>query len=387
MPVKAEIWPRQVVTAIWRGFFCQSEVYITPLAVVKKNRRYPLTTRGACSNVPNMKDENKNSTAAELGKVGGQKTAKRGPEYYAKIQAMRKVRAGGRPPNPRKATHKGILPIGEAGIPCFVLEDGTRVISGRGITRAIGMKGRGQGSARIAALLERKGSHNNELALAIRQPLVFDAGGRIPTQGYEADILVQLCEAILDAREAGLLKTPQEKRYGVACYVLTKALAKVGIIALVDEATGYQEVRDRLALQAILDKFLRKELATWAKRFPDEFYEEMFRLRGWQWKGMKVNRPQVVATYTKDVVYERLAPGILKELEARNPKDERGRRKHRHHQWFTEDVGHPALAQHLYAILGLMRAAASWKDFYAMVKKAFPKKGETLFLPMAEPPR
>jgi len=40
-------------------------------------------------------------------------------------------------------------------------------------------------------------------------------------------------------------------------------------VALVDEATGYQEIRDRLALQAILDRFLRKELAAWAKRFPD----------------------------------------------------------------------------------------------------------------------
>ena len=113
----------------------------------------------------------------------------------------------------------------------------------------------------------------------------------------------------------------------------------------------------------------------------------MFRLRNWQWKGMKINRPSIVAHYTKDLVYERLVPGILVELEARNPKDERGRRKHRHHQWLTEDVGHPALAQHLYAILGLMRAAASWKEFYAMVKKAFPKKGETLALPMAEPPQ
>ncbi|MCI0560880.1 MAG: P63C domain-containing protein, partial [Nitrososphaera sp.] len=159
------------------------------------------------------------------------------------------------------------------------------------------------------------------------------------------------------------------------------------IIALVDEATGFQAIRDREALQEILDRFLRKELAAWAKRFPNEFYQEIFRLRGWQWKGIKVNRPQVVATYTKDLVYERLAPGILEELEVRNPKTERGYRKHKHHQWLTEDVGHPALAQHLYALLGFMRVSSSWKEFYSMVRKAFPKKGETLFLPVAEPPQ
>jgi hypothetical protein len=333
-----------------------------------------------------MNDETKNNAAAELGKLGGDKTAERGPEYYAKIQALRKVRAGGRPPNPRKATHKGILRIGDVDIPCFVLEDGTRVISGRGLTRAIGMKGRGQGTARIASLLERKGSGDNELALAIQNPVVFDGGGPLPTQGYEAHLLADLCQAILDARESGLLETAQEKRYGIACYILSKSFMKVGIDALVDEATGYQEVRDRLALQAILDKYLRKELAAWAKRFPDEFYEQLFRLRGWQWKGIKVNRPQVVAHYTKDLVYERLAPGILQKLEALNPKNERGHRKHKHHQWLTEDVGHPELAQHLYALIGFMRASTSWKNFREMVQKAYPKKGETLFLPIAESP-
>ena len=35
---------------------------------------------------------------AELGKRGGQKTAERGPEFFARIAGMRKKRAGGRPP-------------------------------------------------------------------------------------------------------------------------------------------------------------------------------------------------------------------------------------------------------------------------------------------------
>jgi len=101
---------------------------------------------------------------------------------------------------------------------------------------------------------------------------------------------------------------------------------------------------------------------------------------------MKVNRPQIVGHYTKDLVYERLAPGILKELEERNPKVSRGERKAKHHQWLTEDVGHPALAQHLYALVSFMRISkdGDWDGFYNMVQRAFPKKGETLFLPLAE---
>jgi hypothetical protein len=130
----------------------------------------------------------------------------------------------------------------------------------------------------------------------------------------------------------------------------------------------------------LLDRYLRKELAAWAKRFPDEFYKEMFRLRGWRWPSIGGKRPGIVGTYTNDLVYERLAPGILQELETRNPKDERGRRKAHHHSWLTEDVGHPALAQHLHAVIGFMRASASWDQFYRLMNRAFPRKGETIEL-------
>ena len=133
-----------------------------------------------------------------------------------------------------------------------------------------------------------------------------------------------------------------------------------------------------MALQEILDRYLLRELAAWAKRFPDQFYRQIFRLRGWEWKGMKVNRPQVVAHYTNDFVWERLTPGILDELKQRMPKDEKGRNKGNYPQLLTEDVGHPALAQHLHAVTALMTAARNWDDFKRMLNVAFPKKGTNL---------
>jgi hypothetical protein len=95
---------------------------------------------------------------------------------------------------------------------------------------------------------------------------------------------------------------------------------------------------------------------------------------------MKKNRPQAVASYTKDLVYERLAPGLLKELETRNPIGEKGQRKTKHHTWLTEDIGNPALAQHLWAVIALMRVTPSgqWDRFKKMLDKAFPKKGDSL---------
>lgn len=290
-----------------------------------------------------------------------------------------------------RATHRGKLKIADLEIPCFVLDDGRRVISGRGMTKAIGMKGRGQGIARIASHKALKTNENDKLLMAIQNPIRFYGSSPrsgLPSDGYEATVLQEICEAILRARDKGELKTEQELRYGQYSDMLIRAFAKIGIIALVDEATGYQEIRDRLALQAILDEFLRKEFAAWAKRFPDEFYQHIFRLRGWDWKGMKINRPQVVAKYTNNIVYERLAPGILRELEVRNPVDEKGHRKAKHHQWLTEDVGHPALAQHLYAVMALMRVARDkdWAGFKKMLDHAFPKRGDSFsFTFMNEP--
>lgn len=274
------------------------------------------------------------------------------------------------------------LKIGEFEIPCYVLDDGTRVLSGRGMQSALGL---GQ---RHGALLKRFLGKNNikpfittDIAAALENPIRFvrpGRGGKLAV-GYEATILADICDAMFDARKAGEL-TPKEMLIADQCEMLTRAFAKVGIIALVDEATGYQEVRERQALQAILDKYLRKEFAAWAKRFPDEFYKEMFRLKGWKWEPSSVKRPGVVGKYTTDIVYDRLAPGIVEELERKNPKNSKGNRKVKHHQFLTEQIGHPALAQHLYAVVGFMRASNDWNSFKRSLNQAFPKKGTTLEL-------
>jgi hypothetical protein len=283
-----------------------------------------------------------------------------------------------------KADYKGTLKIGN-GLPCFVLDDGRRVISGRGITKAIGMKGRGQGTARIAALIRKNQSKFNELALAIEKPLLLDSGAPLPTQGYEAPLLVDLCQAVLELRDSGLLRTEQELRYAMECDILTRAFAKTGIVALVDEATGYQEVRPKDALQLYLEKIIRKELAAWAKKFPDEFYENIYKLKGWAWPGMQKNRYSVVAYYTRDLVYERIAPGLLEELEKRSPVNDKGQRPNKLHQWLTEEIGNPMLAQHIYSLVMFQRLALSngygWNRFVKMVDRVHPRKGATLELP------
>jgi hypothetical protein len=164
-----------------------------------------------------------------------------------------------------------------------------------------------------------------------------------------------------------------------------RGFAKVGIVALVDEATGYQEVRDRLALQKILEKYLREEYAKWARTFPDEFYENLFRLRGWQYRPLTLKKPGVVGHLTNDLIYKRLAPGVLDELKKKNPIVAPGQRRQRHHQWLTEDVGHPRLREHLSAVMALMKASTKWSSFYRSMQRALPQYGNTIPLALDEP--
>jgi len=290
-----------------------------------------------------------------------------------------------------KAKYPGEVQIGGIIIPCAVLSDGTRVLSENGITNAL-LGSRSGASKRLKKSSEDRGAPvplflaPSQLKPFITQDLIdgplkrieYLQGRRI-VAGYDARILPTVCDIWLKARAEGALQEQQEDKAAQA-EILARGLMHVGIVALVDEATGYQGERGEDALQRMLDAYLRKELAAWAKRFPDEFYRQIFRLRGWAWKGRTSNPPQVVAQYTKDIVYSRLAPAILTELEKRNPI-ENGRRRNKHHQFLTDDVGHPALAQHIYAVITLMRIAPNWPQFIQHLDLAHPRRGDTLMLP------
>ena len=195
--------------------------------------------------------------------------------------------------------------------------------------------------------------------------------------GYEASVLVELCEAVLTARAEGKLQRQQD-HIAKQCEILVRGFARVGIIALIDEATGYQNFRTRKALEEILEAFISKELVKWAKTFPDEFYMEMFRLRQWHYSSLSVKRPSFVGSLTNDLIYERLAPGVLEELKRQTPKDEKGRYKHRFHQRLTVEVGHPRLREHLAAVIALMKASLNWTQFMRLMERAFPKPNTTL---------
>ena len=276
------------------------------------------------------------------------------------------------------------LHIGDVEVPCYVLQGEIRVLSQGGFLEAIGRSRTPPGRVDVdktpffLSSTNLKPFISNDLLMATK-PLRFRAprSGRIVT-GYQAILLPEVCKVYLEARDAGALHVSQA-HIAARAEVLIRGLAHVGIIGLVDEATGYQAIRDRMALHRILDQFLLTERAKWSKRFPDAFYMEIFRLRGWEWKGMEVNRPQAVAHYTNDLVWDRLQPGIRDELERLNPII-RGQRENRHHQWLTEDIGHPALQQHLIGLIAIMKSVRTehgWDECVRSIQRAYPKTGET----------
>jgi len=289
-----------------------------------------------------------------------------------------------------KATHGSAnhpLKIGDAELPCYVLEDGTRVLSQGGFAGALGMARGGSmiaGMNRLELFVSRKSVNpfiSNEIAERFANPISFITPEGNRANGFEAILLHDLCEAVLKAREAGAL---QKQQMGIAakCEILVRGFARVGIVALVDEATGYQRDREKDALAKILEAFIAKELQTWIQTFPADFYEQMFRLRGLEFSSSSVQRPRYFGILTNDIVYKRLAPGVLAELKRVTPRNDEGRPTAKYFQSLTTNLGYPKLKEHLGAVIALMRISKSWGQFMNLLNEHYPRMGDTPMLPM-----
>lgn len=286
------------------------------------------------------------------------------------------------------------LTIGGITIPCYVLEGEIRVLVQRQLQLGIGMSSSGGvgGAHRPAIFFEKLAEKDRRIkksALSIaehlRNPIEFvpPAGG--PAYGYRANLLVDICEVVLKSLRLGILHNRQI-HIAERCEILIGGFARIGIDALIDEATGYQEQRSKKALADALEKYLGDlDKHSWIKTFPIEFYKEIFRLRKWKWtvlpNGKKPYTPRVVGKFTNDVIYKRIIPGfpraLLDELEKVNPRDQKtGARKHKHHQWFTIDEGLPLLRERINQVTGMMMGAKDWKEFQRTLRRRFPRTGD-----------
>ena len=276
-----------------------------------------------------------------------------------------------------KATHQGSLQVGDAKLNCVVLENGSRLISRNAIFKAFKRTKRGRArhdkrEPNMPTFIDAKNlkPYISDDLLKVLKPMPYIARNGTETSGYKAEILPLLCDVYLKARKA---KDLVQQQLGLAemAEILVRSFSKIGIVALIDEATGYQDIRKRNELQEILKAYISEELLPWTKRFPDEFYKEMFRLKNWPYDPTSVKRPSLIGKLTNQLIYKKLPPGVLQELKRKTPKSEKGNYTARFHQSLTEDIGHPNLKGQLQQVIVLMRISPNWRVFDRNFVRAF----------------
>ncbi len=262
-------------------------------------------------------------------------------------------------------------------IECAVLDDGRRVLSQGTVLSARwpspdhGATGHYRGRAPFLSAANLRPFVTSELA-ELEEPIQYRMSGtNARSVGYRAEILPLVCGVYLDPRNEGVLLHNQRPA-AQAAEVLIRGLARVGIIALVDEATGYQEVRARHELQQILEKYVSPAFRPWVKAFPDEFFEEIYRLQGWEYRPGTSQRTPYVGKLIKHYIYEQLPDGVLTELERMNPRNTAGNRPRKHHQHLTADTGNPHLDKQILTVLTLIRVSSSREEFEILFERAFP---------------
>jgi hypothetical protein len=337
------------------------------------------------------RDKHISDFAAQGGKARAHSLTAEERSEIARYAVEARWRKEGRLVEVPRVSCQGELPVGNAIVPCAVLEDGTRLLNQGGFLKAIGRSrtpkaGSGATVAERPAFLSAKNLspfYDAELVASTTPIRYRDSGGRI-AYGYRAELLPRVCEVFLSAREAGAL-THGQVHIARECEIILRGLARVGIIALVDEATGYQDMRAKDALAKILEQFIAKELRQWVKTFPDDFYKELFRLRKLAYPPNNGLKPQYIGKLTNDLVYARLAPGVLEELKRMTPRDEKGRAKHRYHQQLTEEIGHPRLREHLGGVVVAMKLSKTWAEFVDKLDRVYPKFGHSFNLALDDP--
>jgi hypothetical protein len=229
------------------------------------------------------------------------------------------------------------------------------------------------------------GTESSNLARYLRaNPLIEEdfSGGPIRFQvpgnpqvaiGSEATLLIEICERYLDARDQNLLKSSQKKLAKFA-EIIVRACAKLGIIALVDEATGYQKVRAKNALQVKLQAFIADDLQEWAVMFREEFWIELARLEGVRYSSH--SRPLRWGKYVMLFVYDAIDGDVGKELRKKNPNP---RFLRNHHQWLKQ-FGRDKVHDQIERVITIMKLCSNMDEFREKFSRVFKKSSAQLSL-------
>lgn len=273
-----------------------------------------------------------------------------------------------------ECTHKGELSLGQKVVACAVLSNGKRIITQTALFDAFDRPRKGE--KRLDGLPSIIGAKNlipfvdDELREKSEPIHYYLPGGKVAA-GYDAELIPLICELYLKAAdEPGVLLESQE-RIVVQSTILIRTLAKLGITALIDEATGYQYERENDALQKILRAYISEDLLKWQARFPRKYYKELYRIYGWEFDPISMKHPQYLGKFTNEYVYNHLPQGVLEELRIKNPKNQSGNRNKKHHQFLTGEIGIPHLEKHIMKLITVMELSDDINQFKTNFNRVF----------------
>ncbi|HEY5214388.1 MAG TPA: P63C domain-containing protein [Acidobacteriaceae bacterium] len=273
-----------------------------------------------------------------------------------------------------EAKYKGFLSLMNLEIPCYVLDTEERVIGRTATTEMLsGFKGQGdlEGYLRSQNL---KPFINIEYVVAnmvsFSLPEVEQLGRSV--KGLPTDLLIEICRGLVQALEASqrdeVKLTPRQLSMSVQASMFLVACAKVGLDALVDEATGYQHDRAENALQVKLRAYLEKEMRKWEKTFPDDLWLEFARLTNW--KGTVTRRPKYWGYLVMNLVYAYLDADVAKWLKENAPKPQKGQN---YHQWLTSQYGLKKLVEHIWMLIGVSKTCHNLDELKHKMERMFGK--------------
>jgi hypothetical protein len=320
----------------------------------------------------------KNEAAAEMGRRGGRKGGAARAARMSPVERAESARQAATirwakaplaltaptevvavegdslPPSPF-AKHRGVMTMGDLPVEVYVLDTGERVMSLRGVVKVLtGVEG-GVLEDYIGVKALKSFVNSNLVLEESVEFFIPGVGGR--GRGITAEQFENILSGYVRALHAGALKTDRQREIAATCAILGTSFLRLGIVALIDEATGYQYERAASALQVKLQAYIADELRAWEKTFPDELWEQFGRLTNW--KGSLHSRPKWWGHLVNELIYHALDPDVADYLKKNKPKPFHGQN---YHQWLSEDVGLKALIPHIYKVIGMAEGCADMRE-------------------------
>jgi hypothetical protein len=277
------------------------------------------------------------------------------------------------------AAWAGVLPIGENELPCYVLNDGRRVISRTGATTSLTGRRGGDLESYISV-----GALQGYLPPDFTDHMIeFTLQGvtNRTVRGITAESFCDLCTAYVRALDDGALQSDRQREIAAHAGIFLAASAKVGLLALIDEATGYQYDRAEDALRFKLKIFLEDEMRKWEKTFPDQLWTEFGRLTGRK-GATNSQRPRYWGKLVMELVYGYLDADVAQWLKDNAPKPQHGQN---YHQWLSSQYGLKKLTEHLWMLIGMAAACQSMPELRQKMAERFGRH-QVQFTLFVEPP-